>query len=1042
VACSAIGGNRATSGDFRQGNDQSHFPIVFAATICLIFALSSNNLAWAEEGQTDSVSVETKTLEISDYDQLVLKAREGDTEPALATLRQLGEEASLSQRFDHILIASWAGLNEEVVAVYDALPTHDPNLLPAQVIATVARSLRDLKRWPQALELWQLGLETEEGKIAAGENGSQEVMIFAPGLIMTLADSGQPQEAIHRGEEFLKLYPDLSELKQALTYAGNVQQRLENEREEREREEARRAYDALIIRARDGDTAPALAFLRQLGETATPAQRFDHLIVASWAGLTDEVLRLYHSLPQNLQQAMPANAQVAVARILRERQDWRTATQILREGLRQQPQDSALLVPHLVMSLSDSGQEEEAIKIGLNFLKNNPNDAELHMALAYVYTKLQRPFDVLYHTDQAFKLMPQASWIEDEYIRALTRAGLSEQALERARKTGRFQGSALRAIEADAIAVQTRLSAMPTRSEGERFVIADRALARYGQMLEDWRALGQAAAADVTRIRIDRLAALHARFYMDELVRDYESLLKEGVQVPVWALSNVASAYLYLRQPQTAGDLYRAILKNLEETTKQEDWDKLGPANARLNNEIGLMYAFIEAEQFDQLPPILARIEAYKPGWLYYKNNPQPAPNTNYLDAKVALIAADQARDDMPLAQKKLEKMVELAPENTNLRTNLAGVYRARAQPRLAEHHLKIAETQEPRSLGVEVGQGLVAIDLQEWRQAEELSRDALARFPEDQSARRLARLWQVHNMAEWRVSSNHSLATNSSSINPVSGRGNFGVETVLYSRPIDYNWRAFISGGYTQGRYREGRGHATTLLGGLEWRSRNLWLEAEVSSQNYGQGTKAGARLSGLYDLNDHWQIGGNFEYRAGATPLRALREGISSNIAAATLRWRANERHEWAGTLSSTRFSDDNDRWNLDLNGVHRLYTTPNIKFDLLMSASIQNNSKDADRPYFNPKRDLTFVPALRVTQRLYRHYENVWEHFVTLSVGAHDQKHYGTDEIWDVAYGQRYRYNDVLELGATLDYLSRSYDGERESEWRLLLDLTSRF
>ncbi|WP_170292191.1 hypothetical protein, partial [Pseudomonas palleroniana] len=44
--------------------------------------------------------------------------------------------------------------------------------------------------------------------------------------------------------------------------------------------------------------------------------------------------------------------------------------------------------------------------------------------------------------------------------------------------------------------------------------------------------------------------------------------------------------------------------------------------------------------------------------------------------------------------------------------------------------------------------------------------------------------------------------------------------------------------------------------------------------------------------------------------------------------------------------------------------------------------------------------------------------------------------------LSYGQRFIWNDVLEAGAALSWLNRPYDGDRESDLRLLVDLTYRF
>lgn len=122
-----------------------------------------------------------------------------------------------------------------------------------------------------------------------------------------------------------------------------------------------------------------------------------------------------------------------------------------------------------------------------------------------------------------------------------------------------------------------------------------------------------------------------------------------------------------------------------------------------------------------------------------------------------------------PQAQHDLEQMVRAAPNNNNLRMDLAWLYRSRGWPRKAEQELKVAEAYDPRELGVEVGQGLAALDLQQWRQAQALSADMQTRFPEDPRSQRLARLWQVHDMVDLQVTGYKGLSDN----NPLSGGHN-----------------------------------------------------------------------------------------------------------------------------------------------------------------------------------------------------------------------------------------------------------------------------
>jgi biofilm PGA synthesis protein PgaA len=168
---------------------------------------------------------------------------------------------------------------------------------------------------------------------------------------------------------------------------------------------------------------------------------------------------------------------------------------------------------------------------------------------------------------------------------------------------------------------------------------------------------------------------------------------------------------------------------------------------------------------------------------------------------------------------------------------------------------------------------------------------------------------------------------------------------------------------------------------------------------------------------------VGGSGEIMSRETPLRALTSGIYSNSLSAYVRWRADERREWTLALSPSHFSDGNNRWALGLAGRERVYTSPHLLADLEFEASTQRNSHDSNVPYFNPRSDLMLLPG-------------------TLGAGAYTQQGYGTGGVIALGYGQRYRANDVLDMGAMITGTSRPYDGERERELRIVFDLTYRF
>lgn len=786
-------------------------------------------------------------------------------------------------------------------------------------------------------------------------------------------------------------------------------------------------YDALITRARAGDYEPALAMLRQQGAGAGRQAIYDHIVIAGWAGRPGEAVAAYESLPRAA--AVPADIQLAAARAYRDLRRWPEALAAYRAGLSRHPGQSAFAAGE-IMTLADADQTEAALAAGQDWVKRAPRDADARLALAYVHARLRQPYEALHQADQALSIAPGTPYVLREYIDALSRARLAQPALDLARQQpDLFDAAQLRRMEGDALAQQVRLAAMPTRTEAERFAIADRALARYDALIPAWQALGEPARQDVLRARIDRLHALHARVRMADVVREYEALRAQDVAVPRYALNDVASAYLYLRQPEKARDLYRQV--GADGASRDDD------AEDRLNTETGLYYALAEAEEFDRTDAVTDAIESGYAPWLYFKGQATRNPNDLKLESAQTVAAARQLADDTVAAEQRLRGMVENAPNNSTLRADLASLYRRRDLPRASERELKMAETLAPRALQVENGQGFTAMDLQEWRQAEALSADTLARAPENLTSRRLAREWEVHNKAELRISGYRGLASDS----PVNGNGDFGIDAVLYSPPIDYNWRAFGGGGYATGDFEEGRGNYRWLRTGVQWRGRDLTVEGEVSTHSYGHGVKPGLRLSAAYDIDDHWQVGGSGELLSRETPLRALINDITANRLTGFVRWRANERREWTLSLSPSRFSDGNQRWELGLDGRERVYTAPHLKADLTLDLSTQRNSRD-DAPYYNPRSDLMALPGARLTHTLYRRYETAWEQIGTIGAGTYTQQGHGTGGVIALGYGQRYRANDVLDMGAMVTGISRPYDGQRERELRIVFDLAYRF
>lgn len=724
--------------------------------------------------------------------------------------------------------------------------------------------------------------------------------------------------------------------------------------------------------------------------------------------------------------ALSRDQLLAQARQKRDAQQWQAALHDFQQGQIRFPHETAFVYGEIYV-LADDGHIEQAHAKAAQLLQRHPDGVDALLAMAYASLRKDGPFAALEYADRAQGLAPDRPYVQREYLLALQRAGMPNAALEQAQRFPQaLDPASLRALQADAIAEIVRLSAVDSRSESERFRLADDALAQYQRLLPQWQLAGDQAL--VQRARIDRLQALHARFYMSELVREYEDLVHAQAEIPPYALGHIASAYLYLRQPEQS----RAIYQRLIDANYMRSDDII-----RQKQDFGLVYSYSDAGDVTAAQKTAQPIPRNYQPWRYVEGEKSQVPNGPYLDAVHTSTMMDFYANDTTGSQAQLFKMVAGAPVNNHLRTDLAWIYRSRGWPRRSESELKIAETYEPRNMVVQLGQGNTALDLQEWRQAEAITQDTYLRYPEDVRAQRLNRLWEVHNLAELRISAYKGLSKQ----NPVFGSRDFGLEAMIYTAPIHYNLRIFAGTAHLTGNYQDGPAQYNFGRAGVEWRSRNWTHEAEVSANRYGFGERSGARIASTYDLSDQWELSWAANWRSRATPLNALRQNISSNSAEIGLRWRQSERREWGISLTPSRFSDGNRRTDVLLTGKERLFTHPRWFLDLGFEAYATRNQRN-DVNYYSPSREYGALPFLHWTHIIQRRYETSWIQNASIGIGSLYQKDFGHSATQMMSYGQRFQYNSVFELGGTISMNRRPYDGVYEREWRLVFDMIYRF
>lgn len=777
-------------------------------------------------------------------------------------------------------------------------------------------------------------------------------------------------------------------------------------------------YEQQIQQARNGNYTPFLNYLQryQQQHALTPEQVADWLQVAAWAGRHDEVIQLWQRY--GIYMPLPARGVAAVAQARRDQKAWQPALSLWKEALSLAPHNDDYRIGY-IKTLADARMDTLALQEARQLVTEDPSPAHLQ-TLSYVWLRQGKSWDRLLADTRALTLAPENNALLSELTDALTDNRVSTPALMLSQRVT-LPPAQRRRLELNAAAEWVRLADVPGRTEKERLQLAQTALNRYDALLSRWQHEPQAA-EDIILARIGRLGALYAHGDYPQVIREYQALTEAQHPVPGWAIGWAISAYL---QEKNATAAFSLLQRYPQYTADPQD------------EEHALFYAWLDTGQYQAARQYVERQTRSVPWIRYDFGSPTPQPNDRWLTGQSLKFNYLLSTNALPDADKLAHRLATTAPGNQGLQIDYATLLQARGQPRAAEQTLKRAEALEPSNLELEQQQAYVAMDLQEWRQMDLLADDVLARAPVARSARRLNRLRTVHHMSELRLNASKGLHSD----NPISGTHDLNGDATLYGPPVADSWRLFAGTRYAQGNFDEGKGTSRHLLGGIEWRPRDLQLEAEVSSNRYHGENKPGARLSTTYFLNDNWQFSGSLERLSRTAPLRALRNGISANRGEGGIRWYQNERREYQFSAAVSRFSDHNRRQEYTLTGKERLWQTPTLTLDLEPGIAASKNSL-RDTLYYNPARDLSVTAALSVDHEMYRHYDTLWSQQLVAGGGSYWQKNQSVGAIALLGYGQRVQWNNVIDTGVMLNWDKRPYDGKRESNLSVTLDATLRF
>jgi len=792
--------------------------------------------------------------------------------------------------------------------------------------------------------------------------------------------------------------------------------------------------DAAVLLARKGNTAPALVVLERLRREhpADLGVAGDLIVVSTWAGRDAEAVRLFVAPKQGPQ---PDYVMEAVALAYRHLGQPAAALAVYRDGLNRSP-NSVAFAAGQIRSMADLGETAHANVLADADLKIHGERREVLLAAGYAASVQKNAVEALRYIDRAVTVDPSGREPRHDRLMAIDEMGAPRIARQLADENPSVLTDAeLRQIDGDAAAALVRWGVFEPPSEELRFAASDRAIAALDGLIARWSREGDEARHAVLRARLDRMVALRDRVRMADVVAEYVDLGRQGADIPGYALVVAADAYLYLHQPETARDLY---LRGLA----------VDPRNPE--TRLALFYAYVDLDDFDAAYRQVDNAASDQAVWLYLKGLADPIENPDRATADLAAAEARQFADELAEANSRLTAMAESAPNNTRYLSALASNYSARGWPRLAAEEYEISRVLKPRDVTTETGQARNNLDLRDYRAVEAQLADLQGRFPENLEVQRLARLWQVHNMAEFRLDVEPTLASPSN----VQGGSGLAINSQLFSAPIDYNWRIF-GGEYIAHRILpEGEGAVSLRqsAAGAEYSGRDLVASLAGTINAYGPKVGAtldsdigagrvGARALATWSVNDYWQLGGEAELFARDTPLRALGNGITANAASTSVVYRESESRKLSLSAEAMNFSDGNLRGSLAGQYTQRLMTEPHFSVDAIFGMAGTRDTANSDRPYFNPRQDALGTVGVSLKQTIYRRYEFIYDHHLVVTPGVYWEQGFGEGGAASVLYEHRLRMNDVFEAGLGVSFSRQPYDGKYESTTAVLFNLRLR-
>ena len=447
-----------------------------------------------------------------------------------------------------------------------------------------------------------------------------------------------------------------------------------------------------------------------------------------------------------------------------------------------------------------------------------------------------------------------------------------------------------------------------------------------------------------------------------------------------------------------------------------------------------LFFAYADLREHDQALELAENLLASLPPTNQVPGSPVVKGSPDYLRAAIIAGLAHAFADQLADSQKHFEQLLREAPHNTDVRQELANVYRWRGWLDRSLSEYAQVLTVEPDFVPARIGNAHAQLDNRDYAPVEQELVALNDFYGQEAGVKNLTERWQAHNRSTLEINAEFG-----ESSGPTFGEDQYRVEAVWLSKPIALHYRALVQTHDSFAEFPEGTARRKRIGAGVEYRHKRWLGRAELSADR--SGGDVGTRGAVDYRFSDLWSFGGVLETHSNATPLRGDRVGVSSNILGVNATYARHESTSLRANLTHQDFSDGNFGRSLLLSGQQRLINYPKYKLALTGEMFVERRDRN-DVAYFSPLRSFGWSTGLRNDWHMFRRYDIGFIHSVAGKIGQYDQADFNADNIWSLDYEFQAEVGKRWSGHVGLSRRSNVYDGTREYSTFLLAGFRGRF